>query len=507
MKLKLLLTALCAVALSTALSAPSQENENAALFSIFPKSNAPSNLSAPSDLVCVTRFAPWTSISKWSDEVDEKNIFLAELQHQSLHERSWVIKIGKGGQLYSVVSSWGETMPPQSAASPWNDEVWQSTALNSKILDPDKALGGYANAYIHQSGMYGRPELDPLLDKPFSSPILATAFNQEERSYSVVCWGQIPTPSINRAETLLYAKYRDLGDGVIEITYVCSNFGSYPLDDLALPWGGARTSVFPEEVLGQAKGGYTFFTPYNYGFQGCHVDIKDTGGWLALVKNASNPNDFALGLVFGKDRHWEEQHALKRAGKPFFQNSPTVCGSGDSRHGKRDYTVAAVAPRAVVKPGESLYMRVYLVLGTLAQVQTKAEALVNQVDYGILEIDPGTAPKIPVYSKMVGNQAVPTLHAPQAGAKAAFYTYAVPVKGSEPQFLMRDTATGRTIVSSDPYALCGKKPFANPFAPGNPKHDTYQNRVIYQPYDGKTEWLGLLGFKIPDNNRQTPLSQ
>ena len=28
------------------------------------------------------------------------------------------------------------------------------------------------------------------------------------------------------------------------------------------------------------------------------------------------------------------------------------------------------------------------------------------------------------------------------------------------------------------------------------KHATYENRVIYQPYDGKTEWIALLGYAL-----------
>jgi len=497
MKVSVLLAIISTSLMPQMIAASLKENENAALFSIFPRSDAPTYLNIPSDLVFIDKFVPWTSISNWSKEVDEKDIFLAELQHQSLHERSWAIKIGKGGQLYSIASSWGESMPPQSASSPWNDDVWQSTVLDSKILDNDKALDGYANAFIHQSGMYVRPKMDPLSTKPFHSPILAAAFNKEDRCYSVVCWGQIPTPSVNRADSLLYVNYRDLGDGVIEITYACFNFGSYALNDLSFPWGGVRTSVFPEEVLGKMKGGYEFFTPFNYGFQGCHVDLKDTGGWMAFVENAANPNSYALGLVFGKDRHWEEQNQHKRAGASYYQTAPTVFGSGNSRHGKRDYSVAAVAPRAMVNPGGTFFMRVYLVLGTLTQVQAKAEALADRVDYGLLEIDPATAPKMPIYSKLVGNQTIPTTQPPSEGAKPAFYTYAVPVEGAQPLFLMKETATGKFVVSTDPYALCGKKPFVNPFPPGNPKHNTYQNRVIYQPYDGKTEWIGLLGYAIP----------
>ena len=44
--------------------------------------------------------------------------------------RSWALKIGKGGNIYSFVGPYGETVPRQNNAhSPWNDEVWQSRDL------------------------------------------------------------------------------------------------------------------------------------------------------------------------------------------------------------------------------------------------------------------------------------------------------------------------------------------------------------------------------------------
>jgi hypothetical protein len=36
--------------------------------------------------------------------------------------------------------------------------------------------------------------------------------------------------------------------------------------------------------------------------------------------------------------------------------------------------------------------------------------------------------------------------------------------------------------------------FINPYPVGHPKYNDYQNKHIYQPYDGKTEWVSLLGF-------------
>jgi hypothetical protein len=157
--------------------------------------------------------------------------------------------------------------------------------------------------------------------------------------------------------------------------------------------------------------------------------------------------------------------------------------------------VLAVAPRILVRPGEAFFMRVYMVLGTLEEVAAKSAQLVDHVEYGFLDYDENSAPLLPLYDdRKTGLTSQP----PTDKAEPVAYSYAVPVKGSVPLFQLKETATGKVVLSTDPYALCGKKPFANPYSKGDPKYETYQNRVIYQPYDGKTEWLGLLGYVMPE---------
>ena len=68
--------------------------------------------------------------------------------------------------------------------------------------------------------------------------------------------------------------------------------------------------------------------------------------------------------------------------------------------------------------------------------------------------------------------------------------------------LMKNNDTGNYFLSTDPYAACGKKPFTNPYPVGHVKYNTYQNKHIYQVYDGKTIWVELLGFVLPLDNAQ-----
>jgi len=83
------------------------------ILNVFPYSKAPTFYGKKSELVVRRQFQPWARNSKWHPEVDEKSVFHARLQHKSVEERCWEIGIGKGGQMYSVCSSFGEAMPPQ----------------------------------------------------------------------------------------------------------------------------------------------------------------------------------------------------------------------------------------------------------------------------------------------------------------------------------------------------------------------------------------------------------
>jgi len=77
--------------------------------------------------------------------------------------------------------------------------------------------------------------------------------------------------------------------------------------------------------------------------------------------------------------------------------------------------------------------------------------------------------------------------------------FPIPVKDSLPLLLIKNNDTGEYVLTTDPYAVCGKFPFTNPYPVGHSKYSTYQNRHIYQSYDGKTSWISLLGFV-----KQTP---
>jgi hypothetical protein len=55
----------------------------------------------------------------------EKHVFLAQMEHVDRNtNRSWRLRVGQGGNVYSFVGAFGEAMPPQKHdLAPWIDEV------------------------------------------------------------------------------------------------------------------------------------------------------------------------------------------------------------------------------------------------------------------------------------------------------------------------------------------------------------------------------------------------
>jgi len=60
--------------------------------------------------------------SKWYEKWDEANVFKLELKHEK-----YALRIGKGGQIYSIETPIGEICPPQYKVHAWVDDTWLLT--------------------------------------------------------------------------------------------------------------------------------------------------------------------------------------------------------------------------------------------------------------------------------------------------------------------------------------------------------------------------------------------
>ena len=85
--------------------------------------------------------------------------------------RSWTIRIGTGGNLYShrAPDLHGESFPPQAhPGAPWVDEVQQTVSVNLRLNNRSPYNKPY---FVHQAGVYQRD--GPYTDAPFWGPSLA----------------------------------------------------------------------------------------------------------------------------------------------------------------------------------------------------------------------------------------------------------------------------------------------------------------------------------------------
>ena len=396
--------------------------------------------------------------------VDENDVYHAALRSNQTSgpaNRDWEIRVGLGGQIYSIRSEVGEIVPPQSTMRPFNDEVFQAVSVNTAPRD----TGGDA-AFYHQSGYYVRD----VVTQPTFSPLLASG-SVEADSYSTLSLAvqassranpQLPSGLLN------YQRTRDLGDGVIEVTHSIYNFGSDTAGFHNLPWGGVRKTLFDNMLVSNPGGGFTDRTIFGFGLpENQVVGVATTGGWTAFTEGTAS-TDRGLAYVFGDtDTH---------LGEPWQRNASSWRwgdGGGDVNGVPvRNFNVGTFRRSVDVAPGDLFESRYFLVLGDVDHIESTIanRGLVSSATYDqrIISVqDSGL-----LGWNIVEQSGELTVQSVPAGQQADFHTYAQPVNGSQPLFLFEDTG-GNEFISIDPYALSDR------------------------PYDGQTDYKGILGFVLP----------
>ena len=415
----------------------------------------------------------------------EADVYHTQLTHTAGTNKDigWTIRIGKGGHIYYIdIQGLGQVICPNRSFSPWNDDCMTTTVYSGDVVNNDAEMGvgndSFANGYIHGSGMYIKPNMDPLNNKPFYNPILGEKFNSGDKSYTIINWGLVPKPNINRGDVLFYSRYRDIGNGVLEITFYCYNFGSRNYNFAEIPWFAVRSSKFPNMVEGIS--GTSSFKINNKTFGS--GAISSAAGWGAFTVDPNDINSISCGLTWGT-------------------NTPAMgVNFGFVDRGVRDMTLIAPSKSAISMPyGTGIRYRRYVVFGKLENVSDICSKLNQYAFFETIEFPETNSGKMPIYRSTLNGQSVLTTN---TNGSPVAHTFPIPVKNSLPLMLMKNNDTGNYFLSTDPYAACGKKPFTNPYPVGHVKYNTYQNKHIYQVYDGKTIWVELLGFVLPLDNAQ-----
>lgn len=437
-----------------------------------------------------------SSGSAWAVDFAESEVFQARLSHQqnkldclgntNLHrvpEQSWQLRVGKGGQIYSLRGdSFGEAMPPQfrgqpkgdfgTQFAPWVDEVLQIVSVNTDLNQDDSKY------FMHGAGVY---LTDPLLTKPFYNPILASGAGKQDNTYVSINWAQQAHVETKwRSHAIYYNQYRDVGRGVIEVTSMVYNFAEVKLNHFNFPWGGARTTSFGNYLFSNSVDGS--ITKVNTDAStpawgtGDSKNFAETNGWMAYAQDDTD-DSLTMALVFGFD-----QSPL-----PGFQSSQSIFrygyGGGIAKPGEtewRNYQVGAGIRKFDVEPGQGVWVRWYLALGKLSEVKSviAEHNLANKAGYGMLDFTDANA-------ELIAWSFNGTELSRQVTANAAttFYTFAQPVNNSLPLFHMTDK-TGAKFISINPYQLALT-------------HTNAAGDTLYKAYDGETTNWQLMGYVLP----------
>jgi len=493
------------------------------ILAVFPESVAQVPAGRRGRTAFSARYTPSGSI--WDKRLDEKQVFQMQIAHSQDSDNSFVLRIGKGGQIYSLRGAFGESVPPSwrsgsGRVSPWNDEVWQFVAVCTRYNGlepllhagrlPDEVINRFKSSpyktsfFIHNSGAYitGHSAVRSLY-----CPSLASQTIAETRCYRTVNWGLVPQlRTIHRSPLLYYTQVRDVGDGVIELTWVVHNFSvrdDVVFDHLNAPWGGTRVSSLPLRYVSSAEG--RLLERDQILDAGGVVNVRKTGGWnISCASDASDSP--SLALVFGTDKHLEAQAARRNAGKSYCQFQPslyrdwranaprykTVWKDWKTRppNSFRNFDVAEVIPRLRIVPGTTIWYRSFLVVGRRDHAMELARGLVDSVDYGLVQFDPASTPLIPIsvqHDKAAGERR-------SRRPTGTFNVFAHPVSGTTPLFLIRNTQTGRRMITTDPYYFVEKEKVEFGVPANHPDHDYYSHVDGYAMDHNHSHWQSLLGF-------------
>jgi|GEM_PF-1047556 len=417
------------------------------------------------------KYSPSASTWAISEVFSDSIVFQAEMKyrHPEDSNKSYQMRIGKGGQIYSLRSAFGESIPPQyrkpkhvggqlqvNASAPWIDEVWQMVAVDTKQNNP-KIDEKY---FIHQAGVY----LNNAEQKaPFYSPLLAEFHDAKTQSYRIVNWGQQAHTADNitakhSSDILYYTSYTNLGNGIIQVDGMIYNFGKDQIDHINMPWGGVRISSLEHFFVSNRDGSYGEKFD-RYANETAIDHLSKTDGWMIYSGDKAG-NAPAFGMVFGKDE--EKNNVLFRFGHAGhkIENNP------------RNYNVFAITRKFKNNPisfGKSARFRYFYVVGATTE-DVKHTILQNKLNSFIIE-DTDTPKKeavAEVHYQVTKDKGILQV-SPTDLSKNGLSLRAQPYADSYPLFFIKSSDGGRMITSNQYY-------FSD------------------LPYDGQLQEMKLLGF-------------
>ena len=437
--------------------------------------------------------------SKAAVSLSEKYLFFRELYHPSSNpNQSWRLRVGKGGQIYSVlqnvevitnsreyIGNQGQTL------NRWIDRVIQSVVIPGEVQNPE-----WKNTYRHVSMMHqAGSRLDDVLADykvQYFNPILGYEYQETDphggSSLNMVqllfvnqktvplksTREYVPMPLHIHPKVLHWTYIRDLGEGAFERVVIVHNFGKkyvysfcdmwtgfvqfepawrnpvqydVPMDSRVIPIITKPTGAW---YAGERGGGYVRGPGY----------FSHTGGWAALVSQAvpgTLPPDWTvkddglgIGYVFGTQE-------LQPNDARF------VYGINDGEWQDLTIMTTTVNRKGRIEPGETWYSKHYFILDDFGGIRKTAERLKSFATYG----------KIKPYSMDGSDHGAGTLSLNRYGSEVSYPDLGLwdrPIKNGAPIFTIYDRQAGQFLLTDDPYILSDR------------------------PMDGRTLFVRLNGF-------------
>ena len=201
----------------------------------------------------------------------EPKLFYLEMTSEKFNNNSsnWFrLRVGQGGQIYSLTGAYGEAMPPNmNTNQPFVNDVLQSVVYHKNNFRKINQAG--ASIYYPQnSDLRGIPFWSPNAGAdPFGENISTPggAIDCADNSCRVISWGQ-PNALNSRqgSSALFYSQYSNCGAGVIEITTLVHNMADSPsiksiskhnatvFGEMSIPEIHVRNSTFEEIFISDA---------------------------------------------------------------------------------------------------------------------------------------------------------------------------------------------------------------------------------------------------------------
>ena len=450
-------------------------NESPEWLDIFPDSTAPSFSTDQYPINCSNEFVPGTN---WPG-LDERQVFDDRITVNSTESNhAYEYRLGEGSQLYSLrlrdeAGRWREAIATQrpnnigGRTAEWVDEVIQTIIVDQETNNSSSEA---TKNQIHQSGTY-RNTSDPT----FYSPVVAQSWQPEERTFSTISWPQqAHIPSNFQSHYMLMQQVKDLGSGVLEVTYVYQNFSQNGEKStfLAAPWIPIRTSSLPFQFISQPNGTirreqHTFCVHGTCGSQASPVDSTD--GFFMFTAG-SQPDSQALSIVFGTDQDDEGQ------------TSRTNFRWGTVNEAGRDLTVGSLQKKVRIEPGEVFYQRYFLIANSLRESRILAQQLTPHVSQGFIRNSGGDESNFTDLCFAVEAGQLQEC----SGGNQTFEASSTPRAGWQPLLVAERASNGQTFITNDPYRLA-RRPYQEQYEINDIVGWIPQSTVVDLAFSGDSE--------------------